>query len=235
MSARDTVSNMSFGRLAAIALLGAILGFPLVGTATAQDARFGPLTALSEGFLDPWDLALTGEGYRMRNNTDETSIRYVWSTSRAEALGTRTISTDIIIADTDPSSSAGLLYGFEEEDDGTLFYYMFTVRPGNVVTLYRRDRDGVAVVSSTETEAVSTGYNNLVIEENGDQVAFSVNGETVALIGGVRGMGSGRIGIVAWGMGEYVFAGFAEESPIPEPVGGKGPAAGSAPPPAQKG
>ena len=82
-----------------------------------------------------------------------------------------------------------------------LFYYMFMVRPGNVVTLYRRDRDGVTVISSTETDAVSGGYNALVIEEDGDQVAFSINGETVALVGGIRGMGEGRIGIVAWGMG----------------------------------
>jgi hypothetical protein len=226
---------MSFGRRLAPILTAFLIAMPMAGAANAQDTRFGPLTALSEGFLDPWDLAITGEGYRMRNDTDETSIRYVWSTSPDATLGTRTIGTDIILAAPDPSSSAGLLYGFEEEDDGTLFYYMFMVRPGNLVTLYRRDRDGVTVLSSTETAAVSPGYNSLVIEEDGDQVAFSINGETVALIGGIRGMGEGRIGIVAWGMGEYVFAGFTEDSPIETPEGGKGPAAGDAPPPAQKG
>jgi hypothetical protein len=225
-------------RLAALLATAVALWLAAAGGAAAQNAQFGPLTALSEGFIDPWQLTLTPDGYRMQNQTDTSSIRYVWASSPAETLGTRTLTTRVVMSASDESSSAGLLYGFEEEDDGALFYYMFMVEPGNVATLYRRDRDGVTVVSSTVTEAVTGGLNELSIEENGDQVRFLVNGEMVALMGGVRGMGIGRVGIVAWGTGDFLFTGFEEFSPVTPaaPGGGKGSgAAPSAPPPAAKG
>jgi len=236
MSLRPITFTAPVRRLAAAALVALSLGTALASGASAQDTPFGPLTALSEGFLDPWQLTLTPDGYRMQNSTDTTSIRYVWATSRMETLGTRTLTTEVVMSGSDASSSAGILYGFEEEDDGTLFYYMFMVRPGNLATLYRRDSDGVTVVSSVETDAVVPGLNELSIEESGDQAAFLVNGELVALLGGVRGIGTGRIGIVAWGTGDYLFTGFAEESPVPPAPGGKVPAAEPpAPPPAEKG
>jgi hypothetical protein len=225
-------------RVAALVAVAVGLWSAAAGGTLAQNAQFGPLTALSEGFIDPWQLTLTPDGYRMQNRTDTSSIRYVWSSSPAETLGTRTLTARVVMSESDESSSVGLLYGFEEEDDGALFYYMFMVEPGNVATLYRRDRDGVTVVSSTVTEAVSAGLNALSIEENGDQVRFLVNGEMVALMGGVRGMGSGRIGIVAWGTGDFLFTGFEEVSPVAPaaPGGGKGPGAEpAAPPPAAKG
>ncbi len=221
------------GRLAALLAIAVGLWSAAAGATLAQNAQFGPLTALSEGFIDPWQLTLTPDGYRMQNRTDTSSIRYVWSSSPAETLGTRTVTTRVVMSETDESSSVGLLYGFEEEDDGALFYYMFVVEPGNVASLYRRDRDGVTVVSSTVSAAVTAGTNELSIEENGDQVRFLVNGEIVALMGGVRGMGSGRIGIVAWGTGDFLFTGFEEFSPVTPaaPGGGKGPGVGPAPPP----
>jgi hypothetical protein len=220
-------------RLAAFLVIAVGLWSTAATGALAQSTQFGPLTALSEGFIDPWQLTLTPDGYRMQNQTDASSIRYVWSSSPAETLGTRTLATRVVMSESDESSSAGLLYGFEEEDDGALFYYMFMVEPGNVATLYRRDRDGVAVVSSAVTPAVTEGFNELSIEENGDQVRFLVNGEMVALLGGVRGMGGGRIGIVAWGTGDFLFTGVEEESPVAPPAigGGKGPGAAPAPPP----
>jgi hypothetical protein len=211
--------------------LAAALCLWLTAAAPAQTDRFGPLTALSEGFLDPWQLTLGPDGYRMQNSTDTTSIRYVWETSREETLGTRTLTASVVLNRIEPSTSAGLLYGFEEEDDGTLFYYMFLVEGDHYVTLYRRDSDGVVVVSSVQTDAVIQGINELTIAEDGDQASFLVNGELVARLGGVRGIGTGRVGIVAWGTGDYLFTGFRDESPVPPRPGGKGPEAGGGQPP----
>ena len=219
--------TLSIRRPVTAVLLSASLTLAPLAGALAQDARFGPLTALSEGFLDPWQLTLTPDGYRMQNDTDDSSIRYVWATSPDETLGTRTLTASVVMSNVDASSSTGLLYGFEEEDDGTLFYYMFLVEPGNFATLYRRDQDGVTPVSSVQTSAVSGGENELSIREDDDQVAFFVNEEMVALLGGVRGLGTGRVGIVTWGTGDYLFTGFSDVSPV-SPGGapggaGKGP------------
>lgn len=215
------------------ALRAAIIGAALVAAtpmAMAQDTRFGPLTALTEGFLDPWDLDLNSDGYRMENTEDTSSIRYVWATSPEATHGSRTLTTWLDIVDSDPSSNAGLLYGFEEQDDGSTFYYMFMLRPGNQLTLYRRDVDGVETITSTVSDAVVPGTNELSVEESGDQITLRVNGELVALLGGIEGFGTGRVGIVAWGTGTFLFEGFEDSSPVQ--AGGKGPAA-EAPRPAK--
>lgn len=213
-----------------VALTATLIGAVLVAAPAtlAQDARFGPLTALTEGFLDPWDLDLNADGYRMENTDDTSSIRYVWATSPEPTHGSRTLTTWIDMVDSNPLSNAGLLYGFEEQDDGSTFYYMFMLRPGNQVTLYRRDVDGVETITSTVTDAVVPGTNELSIEESGDQIALLVNGQTVGLLGGIEGVGTGRVGIVAWGTGTFLFEGFEDSSPVSP--GGKGPAAGTPPP-----
>lgn len=215
------------------ALKAAIVGAGLIAAipaAIAQDARFGPLTALTEGFFDPWDLELNADGYRMENNDDTSSIRYVWATSPEATHGSRTLTTRVEMVESNPASNVGLLYGFDEQDDGSTFYYMFMLRPGNQVTLFRRDVDGVETITSTVSDAVLPGMNELSIEEAGDQITLLVNGEMVALLGGIEGVGTGRVGIVAWGTGTFLFEGFEDFSPVP--AGGKGPAAG-APPPAK--
>ena len=221
-------------RLLPAILSAAVLAAGPSGTALAQDGQLGPLTALTEGFLDPWQLELRQDGYFMQNATDDTSIRFVWARSPEVTLGTRTLTAWVDITLSDPTSNAGLLYGFVEEDDGTTFYYMFMVQPDNRVTLYRRDVDGVATITTTQSDAIRSGINDLAITEAGDQITLSVNDEVVAILGGVRGMGAGHVGIVAWGIGEFLFSGFSDESPIevPDEVPGKGP---PAEPPAAKG
>lgn len=197
----------------AIATLAfAALAAGAVGPAFAQDGDMGPLTALAEGDYNPWQLAVTPEGYSMQNKSDPTSIRYVWSTSPEGAEGSRTLTAWVELVSTTEDSSAGILYAFEEQDDGSTFYYMFMLRPGNQVTLFRRDADGVEAVKSLETDAVVPGTNELSIFEDGDQIALLVNGEVVGLYSGDRGIGTGRIGIVAWGTGDYLMRGFADSS-----------------------
>lgn len=194
-------------------LAAASAAIVLANVASAQgNAPFGPLEIV-EGNEDPWQLTLTPQGYLMENNVRDTSIRYTWYRAQERIFGSRTVTTWVTIVDEDPTSAAGLIYGHEEEDNGDTYYYMFMVRPDNVVTLYLRHPDGVDQVSSIQTTAVRPGENELSIMETGDQVRFFVNGEQVVQIGGVRGMGEGAIGIIAWGIGTYLFSGYVEESP----------------------
>jgi len=184
----------------------------LVLPAAAQDARLGPLTDLFEGFTEPWQLTMTPGGYHMENKADPASIRYVWSTSPDFSLGSRTITASVELLQTTSTSNAGVLYAFSEQDDGSTFYYMFMLRSDNRITLYRRDLDGVETITSATSDAIRPGVNELTIAEDGDQITLLVNGEMVALLGGIEGMGSGRVGIVAWGTGEYLFSDFEDSA-----------------------
>jgi hypothetical protein len=195
----------------ALAIAGLIAA--AAGGAFAQtDPRFGPLD-LADGFIDPWQLALTADGYLMENATAETSLRFSWATATTRELGSRTISTVVELVTQDASSSAGLLYGHQEGQDGIGTYYMFMLQPDDTVSVYFRHADGVDTLSSVRTEAVVDGPNELTISENGDQVSFLVNGQLVALIGGLDGMGAGSSGIVAWGIGAYLFSSYSVTTP----------------------
>lgn len=202
---------------ATIALAAAIAA---TGPASAQ-ADLGPLTALAEGEFDPWLLDLDSDGYWMENATNTSSIRYSWSTSPDSALGSRTLAAHVELVESDTSSSAGILYGFDEQDDGTTFYYMYMLLPDGRVELYRRDPEGVETVKSVYTDAIVPGANELSIFEDGAQIALLVNGEVVGVYSDDRGLGEGKVGIVAWGTGTYLFSLFNDSSQTGEGVKGQ--------------
>lgn len=208
------MSRLGWRNLAKAAA-ASVIAASVASNAIGQDADLGPLTELFEGYTEPWQLSLSDAGYLMENTSDPASIRYVWATSPDATLGSRTITARVDLLKPDNTSNAGILYAFREEDDGSTFYYMFMLRPDDQITLYRRDVDGVETITSAVTDAVRRGVNELTITEDGDQITLWVNGERVALLGGIRGMGSGRIGIVAWGTGEYLFSGFSQSAAPP--------------------
>lgn len=199
----------------------------IAGAAFAQEDRGFAVLDPAVGTFEPWHLTMDAAGYHMVNTTDTDSLRYNWVTSPTRSLGSRTITTTVQIVEPSGSSHAGLLYALADNEDGAAYYYMFVVRPDNVATVYRRDANGANAISSIQGQFVSDGVNELSIQEDGDQVSFYVNGELVALIGGVNGLGAGNVGVVSWGIGNYLFSSFdiqPEQAP---------PSDGAPPPPAE--
>jgi len=196
----------------------------LAGAAFAQDDRgFATLDPVV-GAYEPWQLTLDADGYHMVNTTNDNSLRLTWVASPEDNLGSRTITTAVQINEPTSSSRAGLVYALEQDENGNSYYYMFVVRPDHRAMLYRRDENGATAISLIQADLVTDGSNELSIEEHGNQVGFFVNGNLVALIGGVNNLGGGNVGVVAWGTGNYLFTNFDIQ---PE----QGPAADHPPPP----
>ncbi len=217
---------LTMRRTMARASLIATAATALAGAAFAQDDRGFAVLDPAVGAYEPWQLTMDAAGYHMVNTTDTDSLRYNWVTSPTRNLGSRTITTTVVINDPSGSSHAGLLYALEDNEDGNAYYYMFVVRPDHVATVYRRDANGANAISSIQGDFVSDGANELSIQEDGDQVSFFVNDQLVALIGGVNNLGGGNVGVVAWGTGSYLFTNFDIQ---PE----QDPPANNPPPPAK--
>jgi hypothetical protein len=213
----------------------AVAASALASAAFAQHDRGFAVLDPAIGTYEPWQLTMDGDGYHMVNATEDDSLRFSWVTSPTRSLGSRTITTSVEINDPSGSSHAGLLYALEQNDDGSSYYYMFVVRPDHRATLYRRDADGAAAVSSVQSDLITDGNNELSIEEDGDQVSFFVNGTLVALIGGVNNLGGGNVGVVAWGVGNYLFTDFDIQPEQEPPAGSGSPPASTPPPPASGG
>ncbi len=176
-------------------------------TASAQPAGFGPLdTVLTSGPDGAWTRTRSGGSFELLNTAAPNALKYFFVATGEE--GRRRVGVDVRIEDGGQLSHAGLLYGYVREP---LSYYIFTLEAENTVALRRFEGGAMNAMFTTSGGTVRAGINRLEIAERGTEIDLFVNGSRIGSIGN-EGIGSGAIGIAAWGTGRFIFSGFAVEN-----------------------
>ena len=121
---------------------------------------------------------------------------------RPEAHGRRRVEVQVSVHP-ESRGSGGLLHGLVIAA-GT--YFVLPLEPGDAVSFYRRDSEGVSRMMSTSTDDVREGKNPVAVQESGGEVAMFVNGREPGAIA-TTGTGGGAVGIAAAGLVQAVFDG----------------------------
>lgn len=112
-----------------------------------------------------------------------------------------------------PISGAGLIYRFDKPSHT---YWAFVVHGGGGYAVYKRSADSLHKVMGGTHSAINASGPNLITAEpaDGNQVRFSVNGETVATVGSSAITGH-ALGILAISPGSFRFSDFQVETATP--------------------
>lgn len=184
-------------------------------TATAALAQspapgFGSLAPHlpASGQDDTWRFVNTGDSFEIENIGNPGAIRYYFVAPTPGTEGSRRIEAGVSIHP-DSKGAAGLLYGLKEARDR---YHLVTLDAQGVLTVFRRDDSGFRPMLEQSSDAFSAeGVNHLVLEENGDTIAFSLNGSKMGSVGGDR-FGFGGTGLAAVGDVRAFFTFFSDGS-----------------------
>jgi len=180
---------------------------------------------IEEGTSEPWTVTRSDAEIRLYNPEGAGAIRhYRLPIGDDTPLGERTISVVLDLPNGDANSHSGLLYAYAAPDS----YYMFLVDGAGGAAVWQRTPDGVARVAAVSTEELPPGTAvrgrevELTVVERGGIADFYANGDFIGDLGFAE-MGTGQVGIVAWGAGDYVFRGFLEgvvdeNTPPPPPA-----------------
>ena len=166
--------------------------------ALAQSAEtgFGALARHlpDSGQDDGWRVVNTGDSFEIENIGNPQAIRYYFVGPAQGREGRRRIEAAVSIHP-DSTGSAGLLYGLNEARD---VYHMVTLDAQGMLRVFRRDADGFRPMIEQSSDAyVADGMNLLALQENGDEVSFSLNGREMGSIGGdLFGRGGTGLGLV---------------------------------------
>lgn len=151
-----------------------------------------------------WKKGIVDGAFRLENVTDENANTWYSAPLDRSEEGRRYATVDVRIVDGDPEfSHAGLLYGYLE---GRATRYFFTIETGQV-SLFEIGDGSANAMMVTETDAVKDGWNTLTIVEDGNMIDLQINGRSVGGIGNET-IGTGAVGIVAWGTGGFEFRNF---------------------------
>ena len=162
-----------------------------------------------EGVITPgdsngWNISRENGAVLLKNSSNENSVRYYYAPLASNAGSYRSAGVKVNLSRATPTGKAGLLYGFDAQ---TQQYWMAVVSAEGVLEIYRRDADGLRMVSSQTTGKSATGEYALAIQEVGASVKISVNGREVGSFQS-QNTGSGALGIAAISTGEFLFSGF---------------------------
>ncbi|TNF19201.1 MAG: hypothetical protein EP318_15720 [Rhodobacteraceae bacterium] len=186
--------------------------FLTAGAALAQSpgAGFDSLTPHlpASGQDETWRFVNTGDSFEIENIGDPGAIRYYFVAPAPGTEGRRRIEAGVSIHP-ESKGAAGLLYGLNATRD---LYHLVTLDAQGVLTIYRRDSSGFRALSQQSSDAFSAdGVNHLVLEEEGDTVAVSLNGTKMGAVGGDR-FGFGGTGLGAVGDVRALFTFFSDGS-----------------------
>ncbi|MEM8915217.1 MAG: hypothetical protein AAGC83_05220 [Pseudomonadota bacterium] len=177
----------------------------LVQAALAQDGTMGRLAEFLPGSQQdpPWVFVNEASGFTMTNQDDPNAVKYFYILPQGGTEGARTIETSVTLS---PGSAGagGLIFGFNPD---ARTYFAFAVAADRSLTLYRRDQNGFGSIADFGQVAQSSAPNVLTIVERPDKSELSINGE---YLGAVEGISGGGTGILALGIVEAQFAGFAD-------------------------
>lgn len=176
----------------------------------AQNPAFGELGQYlpRTGQQGAWRYQYGANGFEIENVADPGAIQYFYVAPDQGSEGRRRIETQVSIHP-ESSGSAGLLYGLNQSRS---IYHMVTLDAGGTVRLFRRDDSGFRAMLETQSSAFQPGkVNTLVIEENGDEISYFLNGTSLGSIGGSL-FGSGAVGLGAVGDARAFFTAFSAKA-----------------------
>jgi len=187
------------------ALPALTLALAMVQPLPAAAFDMGPLGALiTEGSSPPWTVSDRDGAVVLENTEGEGAIRYYYLTPRPGTEGRRSIEVTVDMAATGENGAAGLLYGYQAEPRS---YWLFRIDAEGRTSFGRFSEAGYEQRMGTAVEGVD-GPVTLGIEERGDQVTLTVDGQNVGGIGNSE-MGRGGVGIVATGTGVFTLSDFS--------------------------
>lgn len=200
--------------VAACAALSLWLTLPAAQPALAVEplGRLAPQAPLGADADGIWEAGIESGGYVLSNEANPSALKRIYLPA-TEGIGRREVAVDVAV-EGDVTSHGGLLYGVDE-DAG--IYHLYMLEPGPKVTLYRVHGERLAQPFSVPLPP-GRETRRLLIREDGDAASFLVDGREVATVTG-RGIGSGGLGIAAWGLGSFRFGAFWL-SALPPPTGG---------------
>ena len=180
------------------------LGAMTLPVALAEAPIMGPLSSLlpSNETNGAWTATTTPNSWTLENTSDPGDLVYFYLNPVPGTEGMRMVSTRIDVS-ADASGGAGLFYGFDPQ---TKFYFLLVIENDELV-FYRRDHTGLNMMTSTSSDAITTGFNTLTVSERGSEIAIAVNGNEVATIENDV-TGKGAVGVAAFGTGTFTFQGF---------------------------
>ncbi|MEM0911771.1 MAG: hypothetical protein AAGJ37_12385 [Pseudomonadota bacterium] len=180
----------------------------LVINASTATANLGALTdLLHTGYSDGWNGSMKSNKYWLENTNQPGAIRYYYAANNGNN-GQRSISTSVLLNATDPYSQAGLLYGF---DSASRSYFLVNLTANGAMTVTRRDNNGFNVLFEEYLDINPSAFNTISIQENGNQLAISVNNKKLGNIVH-EAAGKGSVGIVAIGLGKFGFSNFVDDA-----------------------
>lgn len=192
-----------------VAVFQAVLIYLMfAGYAVAQsDTGLGAL----HDYLPPtgqtgtWRYVNTGQSFEIENIGDANAIQYFYAAPDDDSEGQRTIEAEFIVFKAG-DGSAGVLYGLNAARDR---YHLLALDGQGKLTLFRRDPTGFQAIVEQISSAFEPGKaNRLTIIEQGDEIAFSLNGTALGAIAGAL-FGYGSVGIAAIGDVHASFTYFA--------------------------
>lgn len=170
-------------------------------------ADMGRLEAfLDQGLSDGWHAEYDSGLYWLENKHSQGAIRYYYTDHDGTEDGSRVISVNVKMETDDPQARAGLVYGY---DLSTGNYYLVLLGPEGQLEVVRRDADGFSLRMSSSTDADMYSFNELRIQESGNEISLSINGRDLGSLGNDT-IGQGAVGIAAVGLGRFGFAKYEE-------------------------
>lgn len=155
------------------------------------------------GDFNGWNISKENGSVWLKNSSNENSVRYYYAPVNNSGSD-RKAGVKVNLSKANPNGKAGLLYGFDAQNQQ---YWMTVVSAEGVLEIYRRDADGLRVISSQTTGKAGNGEYNLAVQEDGNSVKISVNGREVGSFQS-QNTGSGALGIAAISTGEFQFSSF---------------------------
>lgn len=179
---------------------------------SATHQGMGPLSQIVfTGLVQGWTGTLSEGGYWLENTAgDPNDIRYFYTAPVPRPRAGRTVGVDVLTAGMHPEGRAGLLYGYRESPR---FYYLIMVSGSGDVEVFRRDDGGFDRLLSSSLSGTTRESVRIEVQEKGRELTILANGKVVSTLGNDQ-IGSGLVGIAAFGTGRFGFTNYNE---VPSP------------------
>ncbi|MCM8527493.1 MAG: hypothetical protein NE327_13310 [Lentisphaeraceae bacterium] len=158
---------------------------------------------IESGTFNGWNISKENGSVFLNNSTDTNSVRYYYA-PLGNSNSNRSAGVKVDMSQASATGKAGLLYGYDAQSGG---YWMTVVSAEGVLEVYKRDQDGLRMVSSQTVEKTANGNFDLAVQEEGNMVKIKVNGRETGSFQS-HNTGRGAIGIAALSTGNFKFTGF---------------------------
>jgi hypothetical protein len=152
-----------------------------------------------------WSTSITSGVYRLRNDVDQSAVRYKYLRIAERNMGESPVSVEIRVNAADTTSGAGLIYRFDRD---RRHYFAFVLATGGQWRFYARDASGFRILYSRRYPQVhSAGFDRVAMSGAGGKLELYVNDQRVQQVQDET-LREGDTGIVGIGKGSFEFDNF---------------------------